>query len=187
MKCSTVFSWIPPSAGFKPGTSWSEVRSANHWVTYCLEKISHVMWKCAMYLFALRFYGQVNQLGSCRVQSVYLTTLYWAGLVLLAVKQYLCTFLHQKLPNALLEIRGRERMTAENILWSISTKEYCRPGGGQTRNLLITSQTPSNWATKAGNVPCNKDNQSVLEKTEYEQRITLSYDNIAVHSTAWDK
>ena len=33
-------------------------------------------------LFVLRFYGPVNPLGSCRARSVYLTTLYWAGLVL---------------------------------------------------------------------------------------------------------
>ena len=33
-------------------------------------------------LFVLRFYGPVNPMGSCRARSVYLTTLYWAGLVL---------------------------------------------------------------------------------------------------------
>ena len=32
-------------------------------------------------------------------------------------------------------------MTVENISWSISTKECCRPGGGWTRNLLIFSRT----------------------------------------------
>ena len=32
-------------------------------------------------------------------------------------------------------------MTVENISWSISTKERCRPSRGQTRILLITSQT----------------------------------------------
>ena len=36
-------------------------------------------------------------------------------------------------------ISGRERITIENILWSISTKECCQPGRGRTRNL-ITSQ-----------------------------------------------
>ena len=30
MKCRTVMSWISPPAGFEPGTSWSEVGSANH-------------------------------------------------------------------------------------------------------------------------------------------------------------
>ena len=37
-------------------------------------------------------------------------------------------------------INRRERMTVKNILWSISTKECCRPGGGRTRNLLPTSR-----------------------------------------------
>ena len=31
-------------------------------------------------------------------------------------------------------------MTGENISWSISTTECCRPGGSRTRNLLITSR-----------------------------------------------
>ena len=38
-------------------------------------------------------------------------------------------------------ISEREEMTVENISWSISTKECCRPSGGRTRNLLITSRT----------------------------------------------
>ena len=38
-------------------------------------------------------------------------------------------------------ISGRERMTLENISWSISKKACCLPGGGQTSNLLITSWT----------------------------------------------
>ena len=33
-------------------------------------------------LFVLRFYGPVNPMGSCPVQSVYLATVYWIGLVL---------------------------------------------------------------------------------------------------------
>ena len=37
-------------------------------------------------------------------------------------------------------ISGRERMIEENISWSISTKECCRPGGGRTRNLLVISR-----------------------------------------------
>ena len=35
----------------------------------------------------------------------------------------------------------RERMIVENISWSSSMKECCRPSGGRTRNLLITSWT----------------------------------------------
>ena len=37
-------------------------------------------------------------------------------------------------------ISGRERMTVENISWSISTKECCRLGGGWTRDLLVSSR-----------------------------------------------
>ena len=36
-------------------------------------------------------------------------------------------------------ISRRERKTIENISWSISTKQCCQPGGGQTHNLMITS------------------------------------------------
>ena len=36
-------------------------------------------------------------------------------------------------------INGRGRMTIENISWSVSTEECC-PGGGRTRDLLITSR-----------------------------------------------
>ena len=37
---------------------------------------------CFIYLFVLRFYNQVNPLGSCQAQSIYLPHFYWAGLVL---------------------------------------------------------------------------------------------------------
>ena len=39
-------------------------------------------------------------------------------------------------------ISGRERMTVENISWSISTKECCRPRRSRTRDVLISSRTP---------------------------------------------
>ena len=38
-------------------------------------------------------------------------------------------------------ISGRERMTVENISWSISTKECCRPRRGWTRDLLVSNRT----------------------------------------------
>ena len=31
-------------------------------------------------------------------------------------------------------------MTVENILWSVSTKECCRPRWGRTRDLLVSSR-----------------------------------------------
>ena len=51
-------------------------------------------------------------------------------------------------------ISGRERMTVENISWSISTKECCRPRGGGGLNPRppgLQSDGASNWATEAGN------------------------------------
>ena len=48
-------------------------------------------------------------------------------------------------------ISGRERMTVENISWSISTKECCRPRWGlNPRPPGLQSDGASNWATKAG-------------------------------------
>ena len=50
-------------------------------------------------------------------------------------------------------ISGRERMTVENISWSISTKECCRPRRGlNLRPPGLQSDGASNWATKAGTV-----------------------------------
>ena len=49
-------------------------------------------------------------------------------------------------------ISGRERMTVENISWSISTKECCRPRRGlNPRPPGLQSDGASNWATEAGN------------------------------------
>ena len=42
-------------------------------------------------------------------------------------------------------LNQQERMTTENISWSLSTKEWWQPGRCPTHNLLIT-----NWATEAG-------------------------------------
>ena len=38
------------------------------------EEIPNINVKCVKALFVLRFYGPVNQMGSCRARSVYLTT-----------------------------------------------------------------------------------------------------------------
>ena len=54
-------------------------------------------------LFALRFYGPVNQMGSCRARSVYLTTRLLGRLSPLSGSSVLCTFFRQKLTTALLE------------------------------------------------------------------------------------
>ena len=48
-------------------------------------------------------------------------------------------------------ISGRERMTVENISWSVSTKECCRPRRGlNPRPPGLQSDGASNWATEAG-------------------------------------
>ena len=47
-------------------------------------------------------------------------------------------------------ISGRERMTVENISWSISMKKCCRPRQGlNPRPPGLQSDGPSNWATEA--------------------------------------
>ena len=48
-------------------------------------------------------------------------------------------------------ISGRERVTVENISWSITTKECCRPRRGlNPRPPGLQSDGASNWATEAG-------------------------------------
>ena len=50
-------------------------------------------------------------------------------------------------------ISGRERMTVENISWSISTKECCRPRRGlNPRPPGLQSDGASNSATEAGSL-----------------------------------
>ena len=91
-------------------------------------------------LFVLWFYGLVNPIGSCRAQSVYLITLLLGRLSPLSGQPVLCNSFARNWHLPFL-ISGRERMTVENISWSILTKECCRPRAGRTRNLLITSWT----------------------------------------------
>ena len=52
-------------------------------------------------------------------------------------------------------ISGRDRMTVENISWSISTKECCRPRRWlNPRPPGLQSDGASNWATEAGRYAC---------------------------------
>ena len=54
-------------------------------------------------------------------------------------------------------ISGRGGMTVENISWSISTKECCRPRrGSNPRPPGLQSDGASNWATEAGPLSDNK-------------------------------
>ena len=101
-------------------------------------------------VFVQRFYGPVNPMGSCRARSVYLTTR------LLGRLSPLTSIVHILLPetdNCPSWISGRERMTVENISWSISMKECWLPRRGlNPRPPGLQSDGASNWATEAGAV-----------------------------------
>ena len=66
-------------------------------------------------------------------------------------------------------INGRERMTVENISWSISTKECCRPRQGWTRDRLVSSwmRHSVDWAVK----PQHKQNL-LIEWTYFSHTYT---------------
>ena len=78
-------------------------------------------------LFVLRFYGPVNPMGSCLARSVYLTTHLLGRLSPLKRLTSIVHILSPETDNCPSWISVRERMTVENISWSISTKECCRP------------------------------------------------------------
>ena len=102
-------------------------------------------------LFVLRFYGPVNPMGSCRARSVYLTTHLLGRLSPLKRLTSIVHILSPETDNCPSWISGRERMTVENISWSISTKECCRPRRGlNPRPPGLQSDGASNWATEAG-------------------------------------
>ena len=108
-------------------------------------------------VFVLRFYSPVNPMGSCRAWSVYLTTRLLGRLS----PQRLTSIVHILSPetdNCPSWISGRERMTVENISWSISTKECCRPRRGlNPRPPGLQSDGASKWATEASCTSCNFD------------------------------
>ena len=86
-------------------------------------------------------------------------------------------------------ISDRERMTVENISWSLSMKEWCRPGGGWTHNLLITSWSSGVWILKVNTVECFlllllKVLLSFLYTVPYEKGPTLKF---APKSTPFQK
>ena len=102
-------------------------------------------------LFVLRFYGPVNPMGSCRARSVYLTTRLLGRLESSKQLTSIVHILSPETDNCPSWISGRERMTVENISWSISTKECCRPRRGlNPQPPGLQSDGASNWATEAG-------------------------------------
>ena len=78
-------------------------------------------------------------------------------------------------------ISGRERTTVENISWSISTKECCRPWWGlNTRPPGLQSDGASNWATEAGKfcvpkVVWSLMTQSILLRSHWASQFTLPH------------
>ena len=121
-------------------------------------------------LFVMRFYSPVNSMGSCRARSVYLTTRLLGRL----------SIVHILLPetdNCPSWISGRERMTVENISWSISTKECCRPRWGlNPRPPGLQLDHPSNWATEAGSYQCKSQLKdfSLSLKSDWFRRRCIS-------------
>ena len=65
--------------------------------------------------FVLRFYGPVNPMGSCRMQSVYLTTRLVGRLSSLKRLTSIVHILSPEIDNCPSGISGREGMTVENI------------------------------------------------------------------------
>ena len=150
--CSWTFKWSKstcPSKIYLP---------ENGIFSYFSKKTSKALLMCIynicllqeISLFVLRFYGPVNPMGSCRARSVNLTT--FTGQALSSKR--LTSIVHipsLETDNCPSWISGRERMTVENISWSTSTKECCRPRQGlNPRPPGLQSDGASNWATEAG-------------------------------------
>ena len=120
-------------------------------VLFCFSVASkvlfHLLFSHRNSLFVLRFYGPVNPMGLFRAWSVYLTTRLLGRPVLTSILH----ILSPETDNCRSWISGRERMTVENISWSISMKECCRPRRGlNPRPPGLQSDSASNWATEAG-------------------------------------
>ena len=75
------------------------------------------------------------------------------GVMLSTVSKWLTSIVHillSETDNCPSWISGRERMTLENISWSISTKECCRPRQGfEPATAWSPVRCASNWATEA--------------------------------------
>ena len=106
-------------------------------------------------------------------RSVYLTTLFLGRLQ--AVNQYLRTFFRQK--NCPSWISSKDRMTVENISWSIATKEYRwtrkglnpRSPGHQSDAHPTEPPKPARWFPME--TICMKCINSVFWKKEEEKHI----------------
>ena len=102
-------------------------------------------------VFFFRFYGPVSPFGSCQALSVYLTTRLPGRLSPLSKLTSIVHIFSPETDNCPSWISGRERMTVENISWSISTKECCRPRRElNPRPPGLQLEGAYNWAIKAG-------------------------------------
>ena len=84
-------------------------------------------------------------------------------------------------------ISGRERMTVENISWSISTKECCRPRRGlNPRPPRLQSDGASNWATEAG---YRYERKMIIapSKRGIQTHFLFLHENIALHMLSFIK
>ena len=138
----------------------------------------YIKWFC---LFVLRFYGPVNPMGSCRARSVYLTR----RLLGRQSSMRLASIVHILSPetdNCPSWISRRERMIVENISWSISTKECCRPrlGLNPWPSGLQLDGT-SNSATEASKWFCTKLVIECSDQTEFWTHIDTGFTLFATH------
>ena len=73
-------------------------------------------------------------------------------------------------------IIGRERMIVENISWSISAKECCRPRRGlNPRPPGLQSDGASNWATEASWPKCNRWGMDIWLNRQGEKSTSLPH------------
>ena len=97
----------------------------------------------------------------CHVKRIFLPNHTLTGQFLSSihvVDQY-CALPFPETDNCPSWISRRERMTVENISWSISMKKCCRSGRCRTRNCLITSRTHIQLSHRGWG---NKERYSVL-------------------------
>ena len=115
-------------------------------------------------LFVLRFYGPFNPNGVMS-SAVSLPNHMFTGQA--KSSKQLTSIVHILSPetdNCPSWISGRERMTIENISWSISTKECCwTRRGSNPWPPGLQSDGVSNWATEAGPYPWMQCSESAIQ------------------------
>ena len=108
----------------------------------------------------------VNTIGSCRARPAYLTTLLLGRLCPLSGQPVSVHIISPETDNCPSWISGRDRLTEENISWSISTKECCR-----------------NWR---GSDPRSPDHQSDAHPTEPPRLACSGLHSLPSTQQFWD-